>query len=300
MALNQGTLVYIDGHRVSESDAKVSVFDRGLLYGDSVFETIATRGGRPFMLAEHVRRLRRSAELVFIDLRVDDQQVCGEVEQAVAASNNDECYVRLTLTRGVGDLGLDPELPQEPCRILIVAPLHRPPLEAYRSGIRAITYKTLRTVESTEASGAKIGNYLVAVLAMRRAKLARANEALIVNGDGWVVEGATSNLFFRVGEELLTPPVTAGILPGITRELVLEATQRLSWRLRYQCPTTDELYRADEVFITSSVRDMLAVVTIDDHAIGGGQPGPMYRELWQAYQALAREKLAAAPRLFVP
>ena len=293
--MNQGTLVYIDGHRVADSDAKVSVFDRGLLYGDSVFETIATRGGRPFMLAEHIRRLRRSAELVYIDLHADDQQMCREVELAVAASKNDECYVRVTLTRGVGDLGLDPELSQGPCRVLIVTPLHRPPAAAYLSGIRAITYKTLRTAESTEASGAKIGNYLVAVLAMRRAKLAQANEALIVNGDGRVVEGATSNLFLRVGEELLTPPVSAGILPGITRELAIEVARRLLRRLRYQCPTTEELLLADEVFITSSVRDMLPVVAIDDQIIGDGKPGPMYRELWQGYQTLADEKLAAAP-----
>ena len=252
------------------------------------------------MLAQHIRRLRHSAELVYIDLRVDDEQICREVEQAVVASKNDECYVRLTLTRGVGDIGLDPELSQQPCRILIVAPLHRPPSQAYRSGIRAITYKTLRTTESTEASGAKIGNYLVAVLAMRRAKLAQANEALIVNGDGRVVEGATSNLFYRVGAELITPPVSAGILPGITRELVLEVAERLSWRLRFYCPTTDELSRADEVFITSSVREILPVVTVDDQSIGGGQPGPMYSELWQGYQGLANEKLAAVSRLFVP
>lgn len=294
MGFSQGTVVYIDGHSVSETDAKVSVFDRGLLYGDSVFETIATHGGRPFMLEEHIRRLRRSAELVHIDLEIHDPQLCCEVMRAVVQAGNAESYVRLTLTRGAGELGLDPSLSQRPCRIVIVTALHRPPQHAYQEGVRAITYKTQRTAEATEASGAKVGNYLVAVLALRQAKFANANEALIINGEGRVVEGATSNLFFRIRDELVTPPVSAGILPGITRELVIELSSQLSLPLKYYCPTTAELVDADEVFITSSVREMLAIVSIDKHRIGDGRPGSLYRRLLHEYRALADKKLSAA------
>lgn len=296
----RGALVYIDGRRVSAADAKVSVFDRGLLYGDSVFETLATRVGRPFMLAEHVQRLRRSAELVYIDLPFSDAQLCRELEEATFASSNPESYLRLTVTRGVGELGLDPSHSEGPCRILIVTPLHRPAAEAYANGVGAIVYRTQRTAEATEATGAKVGNYLVAVLAMRQAKTASANEALVVNAAGRVVEGSTSNLFYRVGSVLRTPPVSAGILPGITRELVLEAAQALSLTVQYQCPTPAELMQSDEVFITSSIRELLAVVTVDGVAIGNRLPGPTYRALWQAYQTLAAEKLAKQPRFSAP
>jgi branched-chain amino acid aminotransferase len=296
----QGIQVYIDGRRVSAADAKVSVFDRGLLYGDSVFETLATRGGRPFMLTEHVRRLRRSAELVYIDLALSDDQMCRELEEAALASSNSESYLRLIVTRGVGELGLDPSHSEGPCRILIVTSLQRPAAEAYENGVGAIVYRTQRTAEATEATGAKVGNYLVAVLAMRQAKTTGANEALIVNAAGRVVEGSTSNLFFRVGNVLRTPPVSAGILPGITRELVLEAAQALALTVQLHCPTPVELMQSDEVFITSSIREMLAVVTVDGVPIGDRLPGPTYRALWQAYQTLAAEKLAKQPRFSVP
>ena len=169
------TLVSIDGKVVRQEDAKISVFDRGLLYGDSVFETIATHAGKPFMLEEHIRRLRRSAELVYIELPVSDEMLIREVQQAVAAAGNPESYVRLTVTRGVGELGLDPALSERPCRILIVAPLSRPAVEVYAKGVNAISYRTQRAAESTEASGAKVGNYLVAVLAMRQAKAVQAD-----------------------------------------------------------------------------------------------------------------------------
>ena len=297
--MNQSrTLVYINGCQVSEKDATVSVFDRGLLYGDSVFETIATHGGRPFMLVEHVRRLRHSAELVYIDLPVDDNTLCREVEEAAGASCNPECHLRLTVTRGVGDLGLDPNFSEKSCRILIVTPLQRPPLQAYTDGVSAISYRTQRTAESTEATGAKVGNYLVAVLAMRQARPVHANEALIVNSQGMVVEGATSNLFVRFGSELATPPESAGILPGITRQLVLELAERAGISVRYGCPTLGELSVADEIFITSSVREVLPIVKLDGRDVGNGSPGTMYRQIWLSYCELVQEKLARAPRFF--
>ena len=296
--IEAGTLVYIDGRRVSENEAKISVFDRGLLYGDSVFETIATHGGRPFMLVDHIRRLRHSAELVYIDLPVDEPTLCSEVEAAVAESGNSECYLRLTVTRGIGGLGLDPGLSENSCRILIVTPLQRPPLVAYENGVSAISYRPQRTAESTQASGAKVGNYLVAVLAMRQARPSNANEALIVNSEGRVVEGATSNLFVRFGGEFVTPPESAGILPGITRQLVLEVAERAKISVSYRCPTLSELSAADEIFITSSVREILSIVKLDGRSVGEGHPGPLYRKMRFDYSSLVQEKLTQAPRFF--
>ena len=285
------TLVSIDGQLLSAKDAKISVFDRGLLYGDSVFETIATHGGRPFMLDEHLRRLRRSAELVYIDLPVDEATLKREINEAVAAAGHPESYLRLIITRGVGDLGLDPALSERPCRILIVAPLQRPASEVYKSGVGVITYRTQRTAESTEASGAKVGNYLVAVLAMRQAKAVSANEALIVNGQGRAIEGATSNLFVKIRGRLVTPPDSAGILAGITRQLVLEVAKRIGIGVSFETPTLEEVYAAEEVFITSSVREILPVVKVDAHTIGSGTPGRTFEQLWDGYQQLVREKM---------
>ncbi len=296
--IHAGTLVYIDGQLVPERDAKVSVFDRGLLYGDSVFETLTTHAGRPFMLVEHVRRLRHSAELVYIHLAVDDDTLCREIEQAAVEAGNPESYLRLTVTRGVGDLGLDPSSSEASCRILIVTPLKRPKQEAYLRGVSAITYRTQRTAESTEASGAKVGNYLVAVLAMRQAKPSGAIEALIVNGESEVIEGATSNLFVRFGDELVTPPQSAGILVGITRQLVIELVARHGIALSYRSPSLDEIYEADEIFITSSVREILPVVKLDERTIGDAAPGPTFRRLWESFGQLVQEKLAKTPRFF--
>jgi len=140
------------------------------------------------------------------------------------------------------------------------------------------------------ASGAKVGNYLVAVLAMRQAKAMRANEALIINGQGRVIEGATSNLFAQIGGKLVTPPESAGILPGITRQLVLEVAERARIPVIWESPTLEELCAAEEVFITSSVREMLPVVKVDERAIGAGTPGPTFRKLWQGYSELVNEK----------
>jgi branched-chain amino acid aminotransferase len=282
------TVVSIDGRIVSKEDAKISVFDRGLLYGDSVFETIATHGGKPFMLDEHIRRLRRSAGLVYIDLPVDDEVLVREVNEALGAAGNVESYLRLIVTRGTGELGLDPSLAERPCRILIVAPLVRPAPSVYARGVGAISYRTQRMAEATEASGAKVGNYLVAVLAMRQARAVEANEALIVNAQGSVVEGATSNVFAKIDGKLVTPPESAGILVGITRQLVLGCAKQANIEVSFFSPSLEEVYDAEEVFITSSVREMLPVVKLDDRTIGSGVPGPLFRELWQRYCEFVR------------
>ena len=230
-----GIAVMIDGELRPPGAQLVSVFDRGFLYGDSVFETIRTYGSRPFALREHVERLAWSAGRVFIDVPVSLDSLCEEVERATREAGYPESYLRLMLTRGIGAMGLDPGLSEHPQRVLIVAPLVSPPPEAYRDGVAVITFATQRVGDATGAAGAKVGNYLVAVLAMRQARQAGAVEALIVDHEARVVEGSTSNVFVVQGERLYTPSETDGILPGITRARVLAVAAICAFSASFSC-----------------------------------------------------------------
>jgi branched-chain amino acid aminotransferase len=278
----------IDGVITPLEDARVSVLDRGFLYGDSVFETIRTYEGRPFALGRHLSRLEHSASLVHIPLPVPSAELAREVLEAVAAAGFPESYVRLMITRGQGELGLDPALAERPLRVILVQPLSPPPEEAYAKGIGAVTYVTRRASDQTPAAGAKIGNYLVSVLAMRDARREGAGEALIVDAEGRVVEGATSNVFFVRGGALVTPPEDAGILAGISRAIVLDVAREANLAVEFRAPVIGELGSFDEVFISSSIREILAVVRIDGRAVGAGLPGPTYLRLLSAFRARAR------------
>lgn len=288
--------VMMDGQLVAPEQARVSVFDRGFLFGDSVFETIRTYGGIPFALDEHLARLERSAELVYIPMPTSVEQLAAEVRQALAASNNPESYVRVMLTRGEGDFGLDPALADRPLRVLIVRPLVPLAAESYQRGVSAVTFKTMRPSDATAAEGAKIGNYLVAVLGTRAAKQAGAHEALIVDVAGRVVEGATSNVFHVVKGELFTPPASAGILLGITRDRAIAAAEGLGLKVRQQLATVEELIDADEVFISSSIRELVPVVRIDGRAVGDARPGVLTRQIHAAFRRRIAAELGL-PRL---
>jgi branched-chain amino acid aminotransferase len=290
------SVVVIDGRLVSGDQACVSVFDRGFLYGDSVFEAIATRGGMPVDLEAHLARLVRSAEQVHIAMPVPWTRIAAEVDEALVASGNAESNIRVMLTRGQGALGLDPSSAHSPLRVIIVTPLHRPPREFYEQGIGVSTYRTQRTADATDAVGAKVGNYLVAVLALRAARAHGSEEALIIDGTGHVVEGATSNVFAVIHGELFTPPVEAGILPGITRARLLEIARAHGIAYQEKALTVAELVSADEVFISSSIREVVPVVRIDGTPVGGGQPGPVARRLLAAYRQWADTASAKSPR----
>lgn len=271
--------VWIDGGPVAARDAKVSVFDRGFLYGDSVFETLRTYNGKAFALDEHLERLARSAALVHIELPVSLDRLREEVASALEQVSAPESYVRLMLTRGVGAMGLDPGMAVQPLRVMIVAPLSPPPQEAYETGVSVITYATQRAGDATPAAGAKIGNYLVAVLAMRTAREHSAVEALIVDSAGHVVEGATSNVFAVSKGVLHTPSEREGILAGITRRTLLDVAATLGIEVRLGPLERQWLLTADEVFISSSIREILPVVRVDDRVIGTGLPGPVTQRL---------------------
>lgn len=282
------TLVALDGRIVTAAEASVSVFDRGFLYGDSVFEVFRTYAGVPFGFAEHMARLGRSAARALIPLPCSLEQFSKEIEQTIAATGNAETYVRVVLTRGVGStLGLSPALGQKPLRVVMAMDLPPMPAAMYEQGIGVVTYRTERIADHTSASGAKLSNYLISVLATHEAEKAGAAEAIIVDRAGQVIEGSTSNVFVLERGVLVTPPESAGILLGITREKVLEIARSRGIAVEERGFDVEAFARADEVFITSSIREVAPVVRVDGNGVGGGKPGPRTLELLEALRAVA-------------
>lgn len=283
---NEG-LVMIDGQIRTPETAVISVFDRGFLYGDSVFEVVRVYEGKPFALTEHVDRLYASANAVHIDVRLPRQSMCDEVLAVIAASGGGDKLVRIHVTRGVGPLGLDPSDVSDSCRVVMVMPIHPPAPEAYQHGVSVCLFRTERAVDNTEAAGAKVANYLVSLLALRQARSVGANEALIIDGKGRVLEGATSNVFVINHGVVMTPPEAEGILTGITREYVLRAAESLQLPIRITTLTRGDLSTADEVFITSTTREVLPVVLVDGQPVADGQVGPITRALHGRFRQLA-------------
>ena len=279
-----GRLVLIDGEAFAPADAKISVYDRAFLYGDSVFETIRTYGGALFALDEHIRRLGESAVKIGLDLPVEPALLDAETRRGVAEAGNAESYARIVLTRGSGPLGLDPTLAAAPRRVILIEPLQTPPPSYYRDGIEARTVETVRASDAVHS--AKLSNYLASALALRSARQAGAEEALVVNREGHVVEGPTSNLFAVMAGKLVTPPLDAGILAGITRARVLSLAEEQGIDIDYRALTVEEVKTAAELFLSSTIRELVPVVKVDGVTLGDGKPGEMTRLLHRALRRL--------------
>ena len=272
-------IAIINGKVCTPEEARISVYDRGFLYGDSIFETVRTYNGKAFALQEHLSRLARSAERLFIELPIALEAIAAEVEQGIAQAQNPESFARIMITRGSGALGLDPALAHAPSRVILIEPFAPPPPEAYRDGIGAITFRTVRATDDTPAAGAKVANYLTSVLAIREAKKQGAVEAFIIDGRGHVLEGTTSNVFLVKDGRLVTAPEESGILSGITRAYLLRAAERLGVAIDVRDIREEELIGADELFISSTLREVLPVVRLDGRAVGGGKPGALTRQI---------------------
>lgn len=274
-------VVVIDGDVVVPERATISVYDRGFLYGDSVFETIRTYGGKLYALEEHLARLEDSAGKMGIDMPVDVPVLAEETRRGVALSGNAESYARVMLTRGTGPLGLDTALAEGgSCRVILVEPLVTPPAAHYEHGISAWCVETVRASDAVDS--AKLGNYLASALALRKARAAGAVEALVVNRDGLVVEGTTANVFAVKDGVLITPPLDIGVLAGITRAIVLAIAQELSISVEERALSRQAIQAVDELFLTSSIREVLPVVRVDDATIGSGKPGEITRKIHRA------------------
>jgi len=281
--------VFIDGGVRPPEEAKVSVFDRGFLYGDSVYETIGTAYGRLFAARDHLDRLERSAER--IGLAVPPR---AEIERAIAetieAAANPESRVRVILTRGVGKLDLDPASCSDTRLVVIVFPLGPPTPEMFEKGVAVAIVSVARNSPRAIDPAVKSGNYLNNVLALGEARRRLgAYEAILCGADGSVAEGSTSNVFAVIGGEVRTPPPEVGILDGITRAKVMGLCGDAGIPLAERRLSPDELRGADEAFITSATRGVLPVTTIDERPVAGGAPGPVTRRLMALYDALARK-----------
>ncbi len=294
------TVVNIDGTLLDPSEARISVFDRGFLYGDSVYEVVRTYGGAPFELDAHLARLAHSAERVGLDLPWDARRTAREIARTLEAAGGDEPpdleaapwnvgerYVRVVMTRGAGEIGLDPALAVDPRAIVIVRAVQGPPLAAYRDGVMACVVGVQRNAPEAVDPSAKTGNYLSQVLAVREARAHGAYEAIMLDRDGFVTEGSTSNVFAVRGGALWTPPLAAGILEGVTRGVVLGLARAAAIPLREEAMRPVDLESADELFITSTVREIVPVTRLGRAPVGGGRPGPVTSRLHAAFRERA-------------
>ena len=280
--------VHIGGQVCPPEEAKISVFDRGFLYGDSVYETIGTAYGRLFAARDHLDRLQRSAER--IGLRVPPR---ADIEQAitdtVAAAAFPESRIRVILTRGTGKMDLDPASTDDTQLIVMVFPLGAPSPEMYEKGVTVAIVSITRNSPTSLDPMVKSGNYLNNVLALGEARRrSKAYEAILCGGDGSIAEGSTSNVFAVIGGEVRTPPPEVGILDGITRSKVIALCKSNGIPFAERRISPAELRAADEVFITSATRGVLPVTAIDETPVAGGKPGPISRRLVGLYDELAR------------
>jgi branched-chain amino acid aminotransferase len=296
------TVVNADGRIVPPGEAVVSIFDRGFLYGDSVYEVLRTYGRRPFELTAHLRRLAGSAERIGLAPPWDAARTAAEIRRTIDAAtagapdpeepdaapwNVGEIYVRVIMTRGAGELGIDPALAVDPRAFVIARPVHGPPRATYERGVKACVVGIQRVSPRAMDPAAKTGNYLQSVLAVREARAHGAHEALLLDAAGFVTEGSTSNVFAVRGGRLETPPVEIGILEGVTRTVVLAIAREAGLPVGEERLRPADLAAADEVFITSTVRELVPVTELDGGAVGDGRPGPVFRRLHGLFRARA-------------
>jgi len=275
--------VAIDGEVVDSDEARVSVFDRGFLYGDSVFEVYRTYAGIPFAETEHLERLARSAARIMIPMPASIETLSSEVRATLDAAGEGDWYVRVIVTRGTGPLTYDPTTASAPLRVIITAPVSVPPAEHYERGIAVVLLEASRPTDDARAAGAKASNYLANLLAVHEAKQKGAQEALMLGRDGQILEGASSNLFIVKDGKVRTPEPQPGILVGITRATVIAAAAEEGIEVEEGEVRPDDLYGADEAFLTSSIREVMPVVSADGRTIGSGVPGPVTKRLHLGY-----------------
>jgi branched-chain amino acid aminotransferase len=278
--------VYIDGKFYDEKNAKISVFDHGLLYGDGVFEGIRAYNGRVFRLKEHIDRLFYSAKAIMLDLPLSHAGIMKAVIESCRRNKIKDGYVRLVVTRGTGGLGLNPHRCKKPSLIIIADKIQLYPVEYYSRGLDIITVPTTRNYHNAVNPAIKSLNYLNNVLAKIEAINGGCEEAIMLNTQGYVAECTGDNIFIVTGNQLLTPPLSAGALYGITRNVVLDLAREQGLTVGEPNLTRYDLFIAEECFLTGTGAEIIPVVKIDGRVIGSGKPGPVTRKLVDAYHAL--------------
>jgi len=281
--------IYIDGQFFAEQDAKVSVFDHGLLYGDGIFEGIRFYNGRVFRLEEHLERLWDSARSICLEIPMSMPAMTEALMETIRQNDLRDGYIRLIVTRGVGNLGLNPAQCKRPSVIIIAATIALYPAEIYERGLTVITCATRRTSPSSLNPAVKSLNYLNNVMARIEANLAGADEALMLNESGNVSECTADNVFVIKHGQIFTPPISAGALRGITRAVAFELAAEMGLRVTETDITRHDVFIADECFLTGTAAELIPVIKADGRSIGNGKPGPITTRMIARFREITRE-----------
>lgn len=282
--------VYINGKLMPSDKAKISVFDHGLLYGDGVFEGIRTYNNRVFMLDEHIARLYRSAQAIALVIPMTKARLAKAVVHTCKANRTANGYVRLVVTRGIGTLGLSPYNCHERQIIIIAADIQLYPKKFYKNGLKVVTAGTIRNHPESVSPCIKSLNYLNNILAKIEAINAGVEEVIMLNTQGNVAEASGDNVFIFKGNQLLTPPLSSGVLEGITRDVAMALARQDGFEVRESVLTRYDLYNADEMFLTGTGAEIISVVEMDRRKIGTGKPGPHTVELIARFHEFARRE----------
>ena len=280
--------IYINGTLYNKEDARVSVYDHGLLYGDGVFEGLRSYGGIVFRLDEHVKRLWDSAKAIWLEIPLTQKAMCQAIDDTLKANGIDDGYIRVVVTRGCGTLGLDPNKTSDPQIIIIADSITLYPDELYQKGLEIVTVSVTRNHPAALSPRVKSLNYLNNILAKIEGLQAGCIEALMLNHKGEVAECTGDNIFLARDGLLITPPTDAGILEGITRGAVIELAEQADIPVQQKPITKHDVYIADECFLTGTAAEVVPVVKVDSRKIGQGVPGSITRDLIKRFHALAR------------
>jgi branched-chain amino acid aminotransferase len=283
-------MVNVNGRISDEREAVISVFDHGFLYGEGIYETLRTYNGRLFLYDRHTRRLRNSARLIQLMIPFTDDDLARQICGTIAATKLDgkEAYVRMLVTRGVGELTYDLKATPKPSWVIIAKALVEPPAEIYERGCKVVLVDVVRNHPASVNPMIKNNNLMNQALAAQQAFERGAFDGVMRNYRGELTECATSNLFIVKNGIALTPPVECGLLPGITRELIFELGRDVGIEVREQVLRDDNLFDAGEAFLTSTTREVVPIVAVNERAIGNGKPGIVTRKLLKTLRDLAR------------
>lgn len=281
--------VYINGTLFDKEDAKISVYDHGLLYGDGVFEGIRSYGGKVFRLQKHLKRLWESANAIWLQIPMTVEEMTSAVQETLKVNGIDDGYVRLIVTRGSGTLGLDPNRTSNPQVIIIADRIALYPPELYEDGLEIVTVSTVRNHPAALNPRIKSLNYLNNILAKIEGLQAGCIEALMLNHKGEVAECTGDNIFLVKRGQILTPGLDAGILGGITRDAVIEVAIEAGYDVKETALTRHDVFIADECFLTGTAAEVIPVVKVDSRPIGAGKPGETTKSLITAFHKLTRE-----------
>jgi len=283
-----GLIIYLDGKFVPEEEAVISVFDHGLLYGDGVFEGIRAYNNRVFKLTEHINRLYDSARTIGLEIPLEPKGMHEVVTETCRRNNLKNGYIRLVVTRGVGDLGLDPRKCPRPTIFCISGSIQLYPEELYQKGLTLITVATRRNLSEAINPRVKSLNYLNSILAKIEANLFNVPEAVMLNQEGYVAEASGDNIFIVKDGILITPPSYTGILEGVTRNTVIELARSKGIKVKESLFTRHDIYNAAECFLTGTAAEVIPAVKLDGRLIGNGYPGEITKELITAFRQLTQ------------